>query len=409
MIGAVALPGCLAFLLALGGPVWSWVLVPVLLAGLWAAPLGLGLSGALLLLRVVPAARVREALAILSTLMMLSLWLLNSFAMPRLMSDESRLAPRIVESVMPAAWVIAVSPAHWAAAALLAAHDGRVLGALGWTIRLALAGIASMAVAALAGRALLDEVLARVASGESRARRRLAPPPARQGWLAALLRKDARLFTRDWSVLGDVMTAALLWTLLPLVAGPLHPLPPGVLGRFMLVALAVGLGYEVGARTVPYEGAALAWTRLAPLSPWRWNTAKWLGGALISLPLLAVAALAVRLALSVAWPEWIEAVSAGLGALALSLALGLWTGWTFGDPHWKQPRAMLTFAGRLIASALLVLQAAIWVGLLAAAEAARPDLPAGILGWGPPLLGLLLALPAMGAAVRATRKHEWSA
>ena len=409
MILAVALPASLAFLAVLGTPLWGWLLLPFLLVGLWAAPLGPGLAGALLLLRVVPAKRVREVLAILSTLLMLALWLVNSFALPRLFAEETRLAPRLVESLRPPAWVIAVSPPHWAASALLAAHEGRVLAALGWALRLAAVLLGSFALAAWAARALLEDVLARASAGEAAGARRRFAGAVPSGRMTALLVKDARLFTRDWSVLGDVLTAALLWTLLPLIAGPLQPVPKALLARFMLIALAIGLGYEIGARTVPYEGPALAWTRLAPLSSWRWNGAKWIGGALLSLPLLAGAALVTRAALVIGWREWTEAIAAGVGALALSLALGLWTGWSFGDPNWTQPRAMLTFGGRLIASGLLLLQAAAWVGLLAAVDAARDALPAGALVWIPLAVGLGLALPVMQLAVRASGRHEWSA
>ena len=408
MIVAVALPACLAFSIVMHAPWWGWALLPILLAGLWAAPLGAGLAAALLILRAVPASRVREVLAVLSTLIMLALWLLNSFAMPQLLTDDSELAPRLIESVTPARWFVTISPPHWAANALLAAHQIRPLEALGWTLRLTLLAVASLMLAAFAGRGLLEDVLARVASGET-PKRRHAASLAPAGSLRALLLKDARIFTRDWAVLGDVLTAALLWTLLPLLAGPIHPLPDARLARFMLVALAIGLGYEIGARTVPYEGLALAWTRLTPLPVWRWNGAKWLGGALLSVPLMAVAATVSRLVLAIGWIDWLEAIAAGIGALSFSLALGLWTGWTFGDPHWTQPRAMLTFSGRLIASGLLLLQATAWVALLSLAEPLRHALPPGALIFGPPLLGLVLTLPMMWLVQRAARRYEWSA
>ena len=63
----------------------------------------------------------------------------------------------------------------------------------------------------------------------------------------------------------------------------------------------------------------------------------------------------------------------------------------------------------MIASGLLLLQAAAWVGLLAAVDAARDALPAGALVWIPLAVGLGLALPVMQMAVRASGRHEWSA
>ena len=408
LIGGVALPACLAYGVALGLPWWGWTLLPLLLVALWAAPLGVGLAVALILLRLVPARRVRETLAVLSTVVVLGLWLVNSFAMPRLLESETDVAARLAERLTPAPWLVEVSPAHWAAAALTGARADEPRAAWAWATRLVAAAVLSLGLAGLAGRWLLDDVLARVAAGESRAARprtraqRIAP-----GGFAALLLKDARLFTRDWTVLGDVLTAGLLWTLLPLVASPLHQAPPRLLARFMLVALAVGLGYEIGARTLPFEGAALTWSRLAPLPPWRWNLAKWTGGFVLSLPLVALLSVAVRLALPIDAAGWGQAVCGGLAALVLALVVGLWTGWTFGDPGWTNPRAMLTFSGRVIASGLLLVQAAAWLVLLGLADRYADALPPGAQWWAPPTLAVALAVPMLALAERAARRHEW--
>jgi hypothetical protein len=430
LVAGVALPACLGFAAVHGVPPWGWALLAGLLGGLWATPLGVGLAGALLLVRVVPASRAREVLAVFSTLVLLGLWLVNSFVAPRLLDEEGEMARRLGETLGAPPPLAAFSPAHWAAQAWVAAHRGAALEAVGWASLLVLAGLVSLGLGALAARLLLDETLARlsaggpVRAGRRAARRpgsagvRLRGEPAAQpsaggrtarGELRALVLKDARLFVRDWAVLGDVLTAAALWTLLPLVGTPLYRTEPALLARFMLVALAVGLGYEVGARVVPYEGPALAWCRLAPVSAWRWNLAKLLAGGLISAPLLVLAALVVRAALPLGWSAWGEALAAGGGALLLSLSLGLWTGWTFGDPRWTNPRAMLTLSGRLVASALLIAQAGIWLGFLAWADFASGDRTWALHAWGPLALGALLALPLIGLAVRAARRLEWPA
>jgi hypothetical protein len=409
LIAGVALPACLAYGSAVGLPWWGWGMLPLLLASLWAAPLGVGLALGLLLLRLVPARRVRETLAVLSTLVVLGLWLLNSFAMPRLLDTDTDIAARLAQRLTPAAWLVQISPAHWAAAALTGAREGLPVAAWAWTTRLVAAALLSLGIAGVAARGLLDDVLARVTSGESRTtRRRVGPRRLAPGGFAALLLKDARLFTRDWTVLGDVLTAGLLWTLLPLVASPLHEAPPRLLARFMLVALAVGLGYEIGARTLPFEGAALAWSRLAPLPPWRWNLAKWSGGLVLSLPLIALSAVAVRLALPLDAAGWAQAVIGGLSALVLALAIGLWTGWIFGDPNWTNPRAMLTFSGRVIASGMLLAQAGAWLALLALADIFASSLPPGAGWWGPPALAMMVALPVLALAERAARRHQWT-
>jgi len=97
-----------------------------------------------------------------------------------------------------------------------------------------------------------------------------------------------------------------------------------------------------------------------------------------------------------------------LPALGLSLALGLWTGSAFGDPKWTNPRAMLTLGGRLLASGLLLLQAAGWLGLAAVGEFFGENLPAGFRLWGPIALAIPLAALPLRAAAARLRNLEWS-
>ena len=110
--------------------------------------------------------------------------------------------------------------------------------------------------------------------------------------------RDARLFTRDWTLLGDVLTAAALWTLIPLVGAPLHPSSSAALARAMLLALTVGLGYEVAARSLPFERQGLAWVRLAPIPAGRWVAAKLTGAFILSLPIMLVAVASLALAVN---------------------------------------------------------------------------------------------------------------
>jgi hypothetical protein len=222
-----------------------------------------------------------------------------------------------------------------------------------------------------------------------------------------MLLKDARLFGRDWAVLGDVVTAALLWTLLPVVAGPVHRAPTTLVARAMMLALTVGLGYEVGARAVPFEREGLAWCRLAPVRAMRWNLVKLAGGAVISLPLVLIAALTIRFALPLGWLDWAEVLTTAVAALTVALCLGLWTGWKFGDPAWTNPRAMLTLNGRLIASFLLIVQAGIWFTLMVLADRFRETLPSGLALWGPPILAVLAGAPLLAAATRRAGRYEW--
>jgi hypothetical protein len=296
----------------------------------------------------------------------------------------------------------------------MAAHRRQPAVALGWTALLGLAGALSLGAASLAASRYLDTALAHAAHRAPR--RRQAPDTTtgrprhalRRHVIATLVVRDARLFARDWTVLSDVLVAAALWTLLPLVGAPLHAATPPMLTRAMLLALTVGLGYEVAARSVPFERDGLAWCRLAPLAAWQWVTAKWLGAGILALAMMGVATTTLALAFPLGPAAWIETIVAAVSALALSLSLGLWTGALFGDPGWSNPRAMLTLAGRLSASGLLVLQAGAWLGLLAVADTQRAQLPAGAFLWGPPAVSGLLCLAPLFAVARWVRRFEWT-
>jgi hypothetical protein len=409
MIFVLALPAVMAFSWSHPLPPWGWLLLPLQLAGLWAVPLGLGLCGALLLLRMAPARRARDVLTLLSTLVVVALWAVNAFVLPQALGGDESVANRLMRILEPHSWTITVSPPHWAGSALAAAADGDLPRALGWTALLILVGLLSLGVASVVTRALLDEAMARVAvdpaglrhGARPRSRARFAP-----GWRALLL-KDARLFMRDWTVLGDVITGALLWTLLPLVVRPLHAFSSELVVRVMVITLTIGLGFEVGTRAVPFERDGLAWCLLAPVRPWRWSLAKLASGLVISLPFLAAAALVGGVALGIDARRIAESWVVGASSLVLALGVGLWTGWAFGDLRWTNPRAMLTLPGRILSGLLLGLLAGMWLVVLAIGEIARDHLPPGAFLWGPPLVAVLLTAPMVALAVRRMKRFEW--
>jgi hypothetical protein len=219
--------------------------------------MGLGVAFALPLLRIVPARRAREALGLIAALVLTAVWLANALLLPRL--AEQGGAPlegfRAVLGAVPT-FTPGRAAAEWLAAPLGATRAVASLGGL--TLGAAL-------LAGLAGARLLGRVLESVAAPPVRpavAR----PRPAARGdrprpWLGVILGRDARLFFRDWTVLADVGTAALLWTLLPFLSRAVFEPGGTALATGMLVSLAIGLGYEVAARAVPFERRAATWMR----------------------------------------------------------------------------------------------------------------------------------------------------
>jgi hypothetical protein len=409
----LAIPAVLAFHAFYPLPLWAWLAIPILLLALWAIPLGLGSAAALLLLLGVPARRAREALGLLSTLVLFLLWLANSFLLPRLAEGDADPLAGFRAALTDMAPIFRVSPGAWTADALAAAASGSFSGWVGAVALLLATAALSMGTAAFASARLLETVQLRVASATGgratvRSPRRAAPSTRHPSFLRAVLARDWRLLMRDWTVMGDVLTAAVLWTLLPLVGAPVFGAPVSIVARAMLVALTVGLGYEVAARAFPFERRGLVWTRLAPVGASRWVAAKWVATAALSLPLVTLAATSMTLTLGLSGRELIDVISLALPALGLSLSVGLWTGAQFGDPNWSSPRAMLTASGRVIATLLLLFQATAWLIFAALVEARASRLPPGFLFWGPVLLAALAAVIPLRAAAARIAAREWT-
>ncbi len=409
----LALPAVLAWSTVRPLPAWAWLLVPPALACLWIVPLALGLAIAIELLRLAPAHRAREALGLLSTLTVTALWLANLIVLPRFVTETGdALAPlRAWSASKPL--MLALSPASWAAAALDGAREGdlgstlRAGGAL-VTMALAAAGLAAWR----AGRHL-DSVLAAVrtpaARGPTRgARARPGATSRRAGLVGVALARDIKLFARDWTVLADVITAALLWTLLPLAGAALHSMPPPRLVRAMLTTLAVGMGYEIAARAFPIERRGEAWMRLAPVAPGSWVLARFAGATLLALPLVTIAALSLGLSGGLTAGQWGTAALTAGSALGLSVAVGLWVGATFADPGWTNPRAMLTLNGRLIAAGLMILQAGLWMFAAAGPGPGAAGGSEGLSIWVPAGAALALAALPIRAVIRRIAGREYS-
>ena len=409
MITVLAIPAVVAFSWSHPLPLWGWALVPIQLVALWALPLGLGLCGALLLIRLVPVRRARDVLALLSTLVVLVLWLLNAFVLPRAVETDAATVEHLRAWLMPRPESTWISPPHWAGSAIAAAARGDAARALGWTGWLVLGTLVSFGLAAMVTRRYLDEALARVSIDPRLVRggsRPVSPARFHRGWRPLLL-KDARLLIRDWTVLGDVLIGALLWGLLPLVFRSFQAFEPQLLMRATLLTLTIGLGFEVGTRAVPSERSGLAWSRLAPIPLSRWHLLKLVSGLAVSLPILIAATLVLAFTLRPPAPMLLESFGTGLSSLVVALSAGLWVGWRFGDPTWTHPRAMLTFAGRIVSGVMLIVLAGMWFAILGVADVVRAQLPPGAFLWGPPALALMLAAVALGRAIRRASRYEW--
>lgn len=400
----VALPALLAFAGTRPVSAEAWLAVPFVLGLLWAIPLGAGTALTLALLSRVPARRARESLGLISTFTLAVLWLANLFVLPGLASAEGEPLARVRAMLSVALPALEWTPGGWATALF----DGVPASDLARSaLLLIVAAGASVVLAGLAAGRHLAPVLAAARTPVARPRGRFGRRRAsfrRVPLVLAVMRRDRLLFVRDWTVLGDVLTAALLWMLLPLVALPLRPLHSPGLVRAMLLTLSVGMGYEIAARSFPLERRGAMWMRLAPVPPRRWAAAKLVSAGSFALALVAIAGAALVWAARLGPGEWLAVMVAVLPALTLSIALGLWTGAAFGDPDWTHARAVLTLGGRLVAAGLVVVQVAAWLTLTALEEGFSPGGSARLVSWMPGLIALGLgALAAEDVARRVGR------
>ena len=362
----LAVPAIAVYLRDRPAPLAGAAVALLVLVLLWGATLAAGVALSLGILSVVPAARAREALGLVSTLVFLALWLLGTLVLPR------ALAPGSGHSLTPTLETAArgASPSAAAARAIAAAARGATIRAGGDFVFLVAIAIASAGLVALAARFALAAALERIAGGSAAAPRTIASPRPSRPWtrdgdVAAILRRDGRMLRRSWTILGDLLVASLLWALLPLLGFARGEMPAPTLVRMAIVTIAVGLGYEVGARSIPFERRAGFWARVSPVGRRRYCAAKLVGATLVAAPIVLVVG---ALLFFFAHVDPATAVRmAGLipGALVLSQSTGIWAGAVFGDPDWVNPRAMLRFSGRLVAAVLVVVQLALWIGVIA--------------------------------------------
>ena len=390
---AIALPAALCFVAENGGAHASVIVVA--LVTLWTVPLALGTALAIPLLRMAPVARLRESIALLATLAFLGGWLANTFWMPRLFASTDVAARlRAIPPLPP--W----SPATWAADAL-ARPGERGLEALA-------ACVAASVGALVLASGVAERMLARLQPGTTAVIGTTVRGTARRAatLTGAFLRRDMALFSRDWTVLLDLVARLLLWTLLPLAVLPLTPMPPAELVRAMLVALTLSLGNDIGTRALPLERHALAWARLSPVGGARWLARRALGVGALAAGILLAASLLAGAALRLPPAGILDAFGFAMPAGATALGFGLLIGTLLADPEWRDPRAMLGPGGRTVSALVMLTQGAAWVS---ASHALGPG-PVGT-GWLVTLgfCGALVTFVLLVITARTLERREYTA
>jgi ABC-2 type transport system permease protein len=379
-LGSALLPALLTLPLLTGIGVareapWSYYpLAAAAVLALFALPVALGALVALVLMRVAPAARVREVATAASVVLAAGFVLALRALRPEQLAE---MTPEQFEALLDGVAALGLSayPPGWAGSAI-------------WS---ALRGDAAVTLPALLGAATLSlGVLTALAANAYRAgwvrgvegagrrldRRVLRQAPwelslARLGPMGAVVAKDVRLLLRDpaqWSqvlVLVALAGVYLVSTVSLSVEGQRFRDVLGTLSMAFLGFVMAGVGARLAFPIVSLEGEGWWLVRTAPLSIRRVV----LGKFLYALPpLLAFGlglALAQALLLDVSRTlASASLVAGGLGALAIT-ALGVGLGAAFPRFDAPNPSEIPVSPGGLLYMALSLLYAAGLAFLLA--------------------------------------------
>ena len=336
-------------------------LVALALVALLAAPVALGLLLVVVVVRVIPASRVRDGTAALVCLVGLSMAGIGITAhqVGGGLKGAGAVNP-FGSGWLHSAWL----PPSWAARAVTLAWRGDWLGSLGWIAALLALAVAAVSLVLWIGGPLHREGWAR-AQIAPRRRQRAAASWVRLPPILALLRKDGRTLRRDPVQLSQLLLPLALFAIYLLAprSGGSQSLfldfPPwyGPMTTSLFAALFVVSG--LGLRAVGSEGRQFWCLRSAPLGLRDLLLGK------LALPVVV----AVGASLILMWSSELRAhvplgqmgYSAALLALSVSglaaLATGLGAIWPRLD--WTDPRR----ATGIWLSVLFLLFGSVYIGI----------------------------------------------
>jgi ABC-2 type transport system permease protein len=326
-------------------------------------PTSLGTLLTMLLVRVVPAQRLREIVAVVGGLFGAFVWLGTQF-LGGTFSDRAG----DVETGNVLRFDLPFLPTSWGARTLIAAGTGNGSALLGYGALYLLATLGVFAVCVvLAERLYATGWATMTAATGGRVRRGRDRAPLLRGPAGAILRKDIRTLPRDLQqvsqlVVGLFFTLFWLWRFTS--TGP-RDMPLGGIGAtsasvFTCILLASNLGLSALSR----EGRSMWLLQLAPISPWTILRAKWVL-AYMPFPLFGVVfAVFLRVVRDVAPSEVIsmllQLALIGMGVAGITTGLG----GMFPRFDWDNPRNMTTARANFISFVAYGVYTALMLGLL---------------------------------------------
>lgn len=384
---------------------WGFFLAAVLvLLLLPLLPVSVGTLLTMLLVRVIPAKRLRDVLAVLSGVFGLVFYIGSQLLTregPRFATPDT--AEQLLRLDVP--WL----PTAWGARALIAAGTGNLSALLlyGGLYLLATLGLFGVCVV-LSERLYYSGWVSIAGTDAGRVRRRSSTADTERAWLrgpiGAIVRKDLRTLPRDLQQLSQLLvplaiSAFWVWRLLTETS-----IEDARFGDAQLFAdnglIAIGLfvclliSSHLGLTGLSREGQSYWLLQLAPIDPWTTLWAKW---TVAFLPFPVIGTIFVVLIGVLQQPsvsdlirDWLLVVLSGAGIAGITAGFGA----AFPRLDWQQPRKMTSTRAGCLGSLLYFIYTGVMLALVLGTDVVAPNFGGWVYaaGWGGAIVLTALAL-----------------
>ena len=414
LLFALLAPALTGYGQALGYGLGFWAALVLVLALLPLLPVSIGTLLTMLLVRFIPAKRLRDVLAVVSGLFGLVFYIgsqsLNRFA-------DNLATPQTAERLLR--FDLPVLPTSWGARMLIAAGTGNLPNFLFFGALYSLATLGLFVVCLVLSERLYYGGWATLASTDSgRARRRSRVPTITGNGVGspirAIIRKDLRILPRDLQQLSQLvfpLAIAGFWIWRLLTDTSAADVSLGASESFTATGL-VGIGVFVcvlisshlGLTGLSREAQGYWLLHLAPISAWtvlwaKWFVA-WLPFPVIGTIFVALIGVLQRPGASQLAQDWLLVQLTGLGVAGITAGLGA----TFPRFDWQQPRRMTSTVAGCLAPVLYFVYTGLMLLLTAGMQFIPLDWGSWVyaLGWGIAVLltALAFGLPLLLGAAR---------
>lgn len=376
-------------------------------------PVSVGTLLTMLLVRVIPAKRLRDVITVIGGLFGLVMYIASQ-SLNRVMRNLVR--PATAEQLLR--FDIPALPTSWGARLLVAAGQGDLQNVILFGTGYALATIGLFAICIVLAERVYYHGLVNMAGtqgGRVRRRRFQASGPAIfRGPIGAIVRKDLRILPRDLQQLSQLLfplaiSAFWIWRLITdteLTSSEIGSSPTVVDYGLVITGIFVCLliTSHLGLTGLSREGKNYWVLHLAPIDPWTTLWAKWIVAwlpfGIVGTVFVALIGLLQQPSLGQLLQDWALFLLTGVGVAGITVGLGA----AFPRFDWQQPKKMTSTRAGCIGSLLHFVYTAFMLGSVAGASFLAPRFGNWVYaaGWGAAitLTGLALWFPLMLGASR---------